>query len=186
MTDSSINPETNFFKIRSSLSNEHLLFADTLRDWTDPLLHGHEAIPVPLCPRCATCKCESLKDLPNPELNLLHHHHHIHDSSCPNFRHSRRINRQSKRRAISHDPSIDTSSSSSSIIKSLSAEHSPLNQSIQRNRSTSKIPVRISTSDYSPSSSISFHRLSNKKTKNSSINCHTKFTNYNWWFIWNR
>lgn len=95
--------EKNTFNIRSTLSNEHLLFADTLRDWSDPLLHGQEPIHTPLCPRCATCKCQSLKNLPNPPFNSQHHHHHhhIHDPSCPNFH-----RKQVERRAMSHDPSI--------------------------------------------------------------------------------
>ncbi len=139
----------------SNLSNQHLLFAETLRDWRDPLLHGHEPLPVLLCPRCITCKCESLKD-------LHHTSSYSHHSSCPNFRHSIRkqqIMTKSKRRANSYDPSIsilNTSSSSSSIITSKSAEYSPLiNNSLKQQKSTSKIPVRISAiqSDYSPSSS---------------------------------
>lgn len=99
MTESS-NSEKNTLNIRSSLSNEHLLFADTLRDWSDPLLHGQEPIHTPLCPRCATCKCESLKNLPNPKFNSHH-------PSCPNYRHSY-SNKHVKRRATSHDPKIST------------------------------------------------------------------------------
>ncbi len=182
MAESSKNSEKNFFQIRSTLSNEHLVFAETLRDWRDPLLHGHEPLPVLLCPRCMTCKCESLKNLNNTSSYSIHHHHHhhIHDPSCPNFRHSydrtrtsckQRMITRPKRRAISHDPSIsilNTSSSSSSIIISKSADHSPLINSIKRKKLTSKIPVRISspTSEYSPSSSsIYLNRLLNRKTK---------------------
>jgi hypothetical protein len=180
MAGSSTNPDSGLFNIRSTVSNEHLVFAETLRDWRDPLLHGHEPIPVLLCPRCAICKCESLKDLRNTASHSIHQHH-IHDPSCPIFRHQydrirtsnkQCIIRQSKRRAISHDPSItglNTSSSSSSIIKSKSAEHSLLEYAIKQKKSTSKIPVRISTptSEYSPSSSASFiiNHLSDQKTK---------------------
>ncbi len=116
---------------RSSLSNEHLLFAETLRDWRDPLLHGYEPLPVRLCSRCVACKCESLKDL--------------HHTSCPNS-HPQRTMSKSKRRANSHDPSIsmlNKSSSSSSIITSKSAEYPLL---IKKTKSTSKIPI------HSPSS----------------------------------
>jgi hypothetical protein len=164
MAESSTNSEKNFFHTRSTLSNEHLLFAETLRDWSDPLLHGHQPLPVLLCPRCSTCKCESLKE-------LHHASSHSHDPTCPNFHHSydqtrtpytQRIMTKSKRRANSHDPSIsmlNTSSSSSSINTSKSAEHS-----IKQKKSTSKIPVRIS--DYSPSSSsINLNRSLNKNTE---------------------
>jgi hypothetical protein len=136
-----IMAEDGFFNIRSTHSNEHLVFAETLRDWRDPLLQGYKPLPVLLCPRCATCKCASLKDF---------RHHSIHHSSCPHFHHHFRQTKSSiKRRSVSYDPSI---------IKSKSTAHS-----IKRKTSTSKIPVRISTSiiDYSP---ISI-RTSNKKTK---------------------
>jgi hypothetical protein len=170
MAESSTNnPEDDLFNIRSTLSNEHLLFAETLRNWRDPLLHGHEPLPILLCSRCVTCKCESLKDLRN-------YHHHIHEPYCPNFRHQcdrtkslskQNIQTKSKRRAISHDPSItvlNTSSSlSSSIMKSKSAEYSPLTNFVKRKKFTSKIPVRISTP--SLSTSITLNNSSNKKTK---------------------
>jgi hypothetical protein len=179
MAESSTNPENNFVNIRSALSNEHLVFAETLRDWHDPLLQGYEPIPVLACPRCAACKCQSLKDLRNVSFNTIHHYH---DPSCPNFRHhydrTKTPNKQRslikyKRRAISHDPSImvlDTSSSPSSVIKSKSAENSPLESFIKRKKTTSKIPVRISASkrEHSPSSSSSpiiINRSSNKRTK---------------------
>jgi len=164
MAESSKIPKNNLFNIRSTLSNEHLVFAETLRDWRDPLLHGPEPIPLLLCPRCTTCKCDSLKEHRN-------YHHHIHNPSCPNFNHQherikssniQRIVTKSKRRAISYDPSIrvlKSSSFSSSIITSKSAEHSPLTNLIKRKKFTSKIPVRISpspTSEYSPPSSSSF------------------------------
>ena len=115
---------------RSSLSNEHLRFAETLRDWRDPLLHGYEPLPVLLCSRCVACKCESLKDL--------------HHTTCPNF-HRQRTMTKSKRRANSHDPSIsmlNKSSSSSSVITSKSADYSTP-------KPTSTIAIQ--RSDYSPS-----------------------------------
>ncbi|CAF3564176.1 unnamed protein product [Rotaria sp. Silwood1] len=184
MAESIKNSDNNSFRIFSTPSNEHLVFAETLRDWRDPLLHGYDPIPVPLCPRCMTCKCESLKNFRNVSLIPIHHdhnHHHKHEPSCPNFRHQhqraktpnqQRTMTKSKRRAISHDPSItivNTSSSSSSIIKSKSAEHSPLLQLNDRKKSLSKIPVRVSTpiSNYSLSSPSSINKTqsSNKKTK---------------------
>ncbi|CAF4400378.1 unnamed protein product [Rotaria sp. Silwood2] len=186
MAESTKNSDNNLFKIYSTPSNEHLVFAETLRDWRDPLLQGYDPIPVPLCPRCAICKCQSLKDFRNISSSSIHHrdhgHHHKHDPSCPDFRHQheraktpihQRTITKFKRRAISHDPSItvlNTSSSSSSIIKSKSAEHSPLIHSMERKKSSSKIPVRVSTpiSNYSPSSllsSITKIQSSNKKTK---------------------
>ncbi|CAF4129395.1 unnamed protein product, partial [Rotaria sp. Silwood2] len=186
MAESTKNSDNNLFKIYSTPSNEHLVFAETLRDWRDPLLQGYDPIPVPLCPRCAICKCQSLKDFRNISSSSIHHrdhgHHHKHDPSCPDFRHQheraktpihQRTITKFKRRAISHDPSItvlNTSSSSSSIIKSKSAEHSPLIHSMERKKLSSKIPVRVSTpiSNYSPSSllsSITKIQSSNKKTK---------------------
>ncbi|CAF0928389.1 unnamed protein product [Rotaria sordida] len=187
MAESIKNSENNLSKIYSSSSNQHLLFAETLRDWRDPLFHGHDPIPVPLCPRCAVCKCESLKDFRNTSSSSIHHydhhhHHHKHDPSCPNFRHQheraktpsqQRPITKSKRRAISHDPLL-TVLNTSSIIKSKSSEYSPLIQTIERKKSSSKIPVRISTStnNYSPSPSPSSSLLLinksqslNKKTK---------------------
>lgn len=170
MAESSTNSQSGLFNIRSTLSNEHLVFAETLRDWRDPLLHGYEPAPALLCPRCITCKCESLKDLRST-------HHHIHDSSCSSFHHrddqikspnKKHTIKKFKRRAISHDPSmtaLNTSPSSlslSSIIKSKSAEHTPIK------KSRSKIPIRISTpstSEISPSSSFILNRSLNKKTK---------------------
>jgi hypothetical protein len=164
MAESSKIPKNNLFNIRSTLSNEHLVFAETLRDWRDPLLHGPEPIPLLLCPRCTTCKCDSLKDHRS-------YHNYIHNPSCPNLYHQHERTKSSntkpiitkfKRRAISHDPSIrvlnNSSSLSSSIIKSKSTEHSPLTNIIKRKKLISKIPVRISpspTSEYSPPSSSS-------------------------------
>ncbi len=149
MAESSRTPENCLFNIRSTPSNEDLVFAETLRDWRDPLLQGYEPIPVLLCPRCATCKCASLKTF---RRKSIHQHH----PSCPNFHHhfkqtkssnnKQRIITKSKRRSISHDPSITVLKTSLSLIESKSAQHSPLINSIKRTKSTSKIPVRILTS----------------------------------------
>lgn len=155
MAKSSRNSSNDLFKIRSALSNEHLVFADTLRDWRDPLLHGHDPVPALLCPRCITCKCKSLKDLQS------NHHYHIHDPTCTEFHHGKKPR---ERRAISHDPSITILNTSfSPNIKSKSAEHTPIK------KPRSKIPIRISTSSTSERSpitiSINSKYRSNKKTK---------------------
>lgn len=175
MSESSNNTESTLF---STLSNEHVLFAGTLRDWCDPLLHGHAPRSVPLCPRCATCKCESLREAPNSSNRGDKHHHH---PSCKNYRHHKRASTASthrpidpsKRRAISYDPSM-TSSSPSPIIKQ-DVEHSASSPSVAlrtRQKSGSKIPVRKSTatsttpaSENSSASSIAERRTSNSKTR---------------------
>ncbi|CAM4771306.1 unnamed protein product [Rotaria magnacalcarata] len=174
MAESFKNPNDGLFNIRSTPSNEHLVFAETLRDWRDPLLQGHNPIPVLICPRCALCKCRSVKDLHNTSSSSIR----LHEPSCPNFRHQhepaktprrqRAIN-QTKRRAISHDSSItviqsSSSSSSSSIVQLNSTGHSPLLQSCKRTESPSKIPVRISI-PLGNSSSILKIDSSNKQTK---------------------
>ena len=145
---SSPSPSIHVEHIRPSLSNEHLLFVETLRDWRDPLLHGHEPLPLVLCPRCVTCKCESLKDLRSTSTHFISHHTH-HHPACPIFRHSSNRTRSSYRtrtttmkplrRANSHDPTISLRKTSAS---------------------PSKIPIRISSS-YSPSR----HYFSPQKTR---------------------
>jgi hypothetical protein len=165
MADSSTNIASDFFTIRSTTSNEQLIFADSLRDWSDPLLHGQEPIPVPICPRCAICRCQSLKDLRNSPVQLIHYHRQ-HDPSCPTFHHqhkraksssNQRINTKPKRHAVSHDPSLTVLKHSLSIIKPKSSEHIPSLHLTKRKKSTSKIPIRISTTpvnDYLSISSI--------------------------------
>lgn len=178
MAESHKNPDNDLFNTRSTPSNEHTVFAETLRDWRDPLLQGHERIQVPLCPKCAVCKCQLLKNFPNTSSNSMHHHKH--DPSCSNFRHrheraktqsQQRNIREPKRRAFSHDSSIttlNTSSSSSSIIKSSSFEPSCLSPLSKITRSPSKIPIRVSKSLSQSSSASSLANKchsSNKKTK---------------------
>jgi hypothetical protein len=182
MAASSNNIATSFFP---TISNEHALFAGTLRDWCDPLLQGHEPTPVPICPRCAICKCESLKDL-SISLSSPNHHHRHHQPSCPSFRHheraktasKQRLDNKLKRRANSYDPSIK-SDNHLSIIKSKSDYSSspPSTDLVKRRKSISKIPVRISrtpsssstvttpASEYSPASSIHERQSSQSKTK---------------------
>lgn len=136
---------------RSSVSNEHLLFVETLRNWRDPLLHGHEPLPLLLCPRCVTCKCESLKDLRHTSTHFIQHH--THQAACPKFRQTsdrtrssfrQRMTMKPVRRAISHDPSISLHPTS---------------------KSPSKIPIRISTSSSLSSSSNHLQYSSSHKTK---------------------
>ncbi|CAF3459631.1 unnamed protein product [Rotaria socialis] len=173
MAESFKNPNDGLFNIRSTPSNEHLVFAETLRDWRDPLLQGHSPIPVLICPRCALCKCQSVKYFHNTSSSSIRQH----EPSCPNFRHQheraktprrQRVINQTKRRAISHDSSItviqSSSSSSSSIVQLNSTGHSPLLQSSKRTESPSKIPVRISI-PLNNSSSILKIDSSNNKTK---------------------
>ncbi len=180
MSELSNNTETNLF---TTSSNEHTLFAGTLRNWCDPLLQGQEPVPVLLCPRCAICRCESLKVLPNSSANRNHlHHRRHHDPSCPNFRqHERakttskqRLVNKPKRRANSYDPSI-TLDNHRLLIKQ-QTEHSSAPPSIKPKHSTSKIPVRTVTtpssstvtptaSEYSPASSIHENRSLDMKTK---------------------
>jgi hypothetical protein len=169
MAESSTNPENGLFNIRSTPSNEHLVFAESLRDWRDPLLQGYQPISVPLCPRCATCRCESLKSFPNSSSH--NDHHHKHEPSCPNFRHqheqTKTSNKQSftikRRRTISHDPSIKVIHTPKPI------EQSPLTHTMNEKHFISKIPVKMTTStgDFSSSSSLSIikNQASNKKTK---------------------
>jgi len=163
------------------VSNEHTLFAGTLRDWCDPLLQGQQSTPVPLCPRCFACRCESLKDLPNPPASSNHHH----DSSCPHFRQYERAKTSSRQRLINKPTrranscdSLIPLNSHASLIKQ-KAEHSPSPPSThqtKRKKSISKIPIRIlsatssstvttTASEYSPSSSIAEIRPLNIKTK---------------------
>jgi hypothetical protein len=182
MAELTNNSDTSLF---TEVSNEHVLFAGTLRNWGDPLLQRREPASIPLCPRCVACRCESLKDLQNSSASLNHHHYHRHDPSCPNFhQHERtktssrqRLVNKPKRRANSCDPSIPLNSHTS-LIKQR-AEHSPSPPSThltQRKKSISKIPVRISSatssstatttaSEYSTSSSITENRSLNTKTK---------------------
>jgi hypothetical protein len=174
MADFSNNTDTSLF---AASSKEHTLFAGTLRNWGDPLLQGHELTPVPLCPRCAVCKCESLKAVPCSSAGRQHRHHRqrYHDHSCPNFRQHERVKTNSKprsttrgkRRANSYDPSLSSDHplplSRQDTDPSLSTSPIPL---IKQRNSTSKIPVRIRTfsftmttttstaSEYSPASSV--------------------------------
>ena len=176
MVESSTNLKSDLFNIRSTTSNQHLVFAETLRDWRDPLLQGYDPIPIALCSRCAICKCQSLKDFSNTALGSIHHHrHHQHDSSCPSFRHQHehvktssqeRTETKPKPRSLSHDPS-KTVLNTSSIIKSKFTEHSPSLHSVQRTKSTSKIPVRTATPINDSSSLLSMNKIrsSNKTTK---------------------
>ncbi|CAF3214935.1 unnamed protein product [Rotaria socialis] len=175
MSESSNHIESS--SLFNTISNEHTLFAGTLRDWCDPLLQGQERIPVSLCPRCASCRCESLKDLSNSSHHSKRQHQHQrnHDPSCPKYRQhertkstsKRRVFNKPKRRAISHDPSIALTD------KLVERTPSPsLTYRIERRETTSKIPIRISTSssvattsEYSPASSINSSRSSNMKTK---------------------
>jgi hypothetical protein len=166
MAELTNNCETSLF---APVSNEHILFAGTLRNWGDPLLQGQERTLTPLCPRCVTCRCESLRDLPNH-----HHYHRQHDPSCPNFHHHERAKTSSrqrlvnkpKRRANSCDPAIPLNSHTSLIKQNNehSPSPSPTTHLTKRKQSISKIPVRISSatssptitttaSEYSPSSS---------------------------------
>ena len=62
--------ENNSIRHHRSTSNEHFLFAESLRDWRKPLLEKQKSIPISVCPRCLVCKCRSL----NP---IEHHHHHV-------------------------------------------------------------------------------------------------------------
>lgn len=179
ISEAAIHSESSRF---NSMSNEHILFASTLRDWTDPLLHGQAPKTVPLCPRCAICKCESLKDLPqsSSRANRRHHHHH---PSCPNFRHHhRRANTTStqrtvdkpKRRANSYDGSISLSDHQLNTIDDHSISLSSIKTS-PRKKSNSRIPVRVSNtsssnltttvSEYSSASSIQEDRTLNRKTR---------------------
>jgi hypothetical protein len=177
MAELTNNCETSLF---APVSNEHILFAGTLRNWCDPLLQGHERTPTPLCPRCVTCRCESLRDLPNHNYN---NHQRRHDPSCPNFHHHERAKTSSrprlvnkpKRRANSCDPAIPLNSHTSLIKQNI--EHSPSPLPTKRKQSISRIPVRISSatsssnvtttaSEYSPSSSSIIERQSmNNKSK---------------------
>ncbi|CAF1306254.1 unnamed protein product [Adineta steineri] len=184
MAELTNHTETNLF---TTSSNEHTLFAGTLRNWGDPLLQGQEPIPVPICPRCATCRCESLKALPKSSASQRYHHHHqkYHEPSCPNFRQHERARTTSKQRQVnkpkrrvnSYDPSITLDNHKSlkkqSMEYSSSASSTPL---IKQRHSFSKIPVRISTSsstltttttasEYSPASSVYESRSLNLKTK---------------------
>ncbi len=176
MAELTNHTDTNLF---TTLSNEHTLFAGTLRNWGDPLVQGQEPTPVPLCPRCVACKCESLKDLSNSSASLNHHHHHRHVSSCPNIRQyeraktssrSRLVNKP-KRRAYSCDSFIPLNSHTS-LIKQRT-EPSPSPPLTQRKKSVSKIPVRISSatssstaaSEHSSVSSIAENRSFDRKTK---------------------
>ncbi|CAF3358390.1 unnamed protein product [Rotaria sp. Silwood1] len=184
------NIETSLF---NTISNEHTLFAGTLRDWCDPLLQGQQRIQVPLCPRCVTCKCESLKDFPDSLNNRNHRQHH--DPSCPKYHQHKRIKTTSrrrpfnkpKRRANSYDSSIILDNQKRSLIKQdneHSLSHISTHQHIERKQSISRIPVRISssttttttttsssnvttttTSEYSPASSINSNRSLNMNTK---------------------
>ncbi len=159
MAELSNNTETSLF---TTVSNEHLLFAGTLRDWGDPLLQGREPVPIPLCPRCVTCKCESLKGLPNGTPNSIHHHrhhYHHHHPSCPNFhQHERattttrqRLVNKPKRRASSYDPSLTSNHHRSLIERNIEPSPSPPSTDlIKRKKLTSKIPIRISSATSSP------------------------------------
>ena len=147
----------------SSMSNEHILFASTLRNWSDPLLQGQQSSPVILCPRCVSCKCESLKDLPHS--STLSTHHLYHDPNCPNFRQherSKTLSRQSlinkpKRRANSCEP----------ILPFTTATSMNPSENLQRKKSVSQIPVRISSATSSTSiTTASEHSTTSSNAEN--------------------
>jgi hypothetical protein len=134
---------------RSTTSNEHHLFAETLRDWRDPLLLGQQAAPVLLCPRCAICRCKSLKDFKN---SSVEHHDHHHHPSCPSSRQPKARSTKPKRRAISLDPILTK----------------PPVGITKRKKLMSRIPVRIASTLNTPASEHSsewFLRSSSKHTR---------------------
>ncbi|CAF0760408.1 unnamed protein product [Adineta ricciae] len=176
MADSTSNTPMNLF---TASSNEHTLFAGTLRNWGDPLLQGQEPTRVPLCPRCATCRCESLRNLTRSSASRKHHHHRHHEPSCPNYHQHERAKTTSKqrtlvktkRRANSHDPSLTLNNRP--LISTPNTEYSSSTSStplMKPRNNKSKIPVRVSTmsktaSECSSTSSLNNNRSSNIKTK---------------------
>ena len=199
MAELTNNCESDLF---APVSNEHILFAGTLRDWGDRTLQGQVRTPVSSCSRCVSCRCESLKDVRNSSASPRRHHHR-HDPSCPNFRlHERaktssrqRLINQPKRRANSCEPEIPLNSHISLIKHNVqhSLSPSPTISLKKRTQSISKIPVRIpsstvntTASEHSPSSSsiTESHSLNVKSriprpisTQNLSSNNHLTNTN---------
>ena len=185
MSEPSNLTSTSFF---AASTNEHTVFAGTLRNWCDPLLQGQAQIAVPVCPRCAGCKCRSVNETPHSPSTSdsprqrYHQNHHHHDPSCPNYRlHERskttsasRMARQPKRRANSYDSSVASDPYTLSIDSRTEHSSSP---STTRGMppSRSKIPVRIRStsssmvttpvSEYSSASSINETRSSERRTR---------------------
>ena len=164
MSELTNNCELDLF---APVSKEHTLFAGTLRNWSDPMLQRQTTRSTPPCPRCVSCRCESLKDLPKSSSSSLNQRHH---PSCPNYRlHERaktssrqRLVSKPKRRANSCEPAILTNGHTSSLqqISNYSPSPSPIIPLTKRTQSISKIPVRIRSTtftttprDPSPSSS---------------------------------
>ena len=136
--------DTDLFVIRTTTSTQHSVFAETLRDWRDPLLQGHEPNPVRVCPRCAACRCHSLTDLSSTSANVGHNH----EPSCPKFLRAtssmkQRFAIRSQRRTASSTPAMRTFTRPSS----LHTQSSPAASCTRRvhSSSSSKIPVRIFT-----------------------------------------
>ena len=167
MSELTNNCELDLF---APVSKEHILFAGTLRNRSDPTLPRHSTTSsVPICPRCVGCRCESLRSLPRSS-SSLNHAHHRHDPSCPNYRlHERaktssrpRLVNKPKRRANSCEPIMLTNGHTSSVrqIPQSSPLSSPFVPLTKRTQSISKIPVRVRSSTFatvpreaSPSSS---------------------------------
>lgn len=164
MSELTNNCELDLF---APVSKEHIFFAGTLRNWSDPMLQRQHSRSTPPCPRCVTCRCESLKDLPRSSTSSLNRRHH---PSCPNYRLPERAKTSSrqrlvskpKRRANSCEPAILTNGHISTMksISNSSPSPSPIIPSMKRTQSISKIPVRIRSAtftttprDPSPSSS---------------------------------
>lgn len=132
---------TDLFLIHTTTttSTQHSVFAETLRDWRDPLLQGHEPNPVRVCPRCTSCRCQSLTNLSSSSAHAGHNH----EPSCPRFRHhlratssmKQRFAIRSQRRAVSSVPAMQTS-----LHVQLSAAASCV-----KRVNSSRIPVRIFT-----------------------------------------
>ena len=141
-----IGNDTDLFLIRTTNSTQHSVFAETLRDWRDPLLQGHEPNPVRACARCAACRCHSLTDLSSTSANLGHNH----EPSCPKFLHrhlratssmKQRFALRSQRRATSSTPGMRTLTVSSF----LHVQPSSTASYTRRVNSSSRIPVRVFT-----------------------------------------
>ena len=184
MSEFTNSTEPHFY---SRKSNEDVLFAGTLRDWCDPLLQGQAPQTIPLCPRCAGCKCESIKDLQYSTSNQFH------EPSCPSFGHrhrhhshqprsktamSRRSVTKGKRRANSLDPACSSNHLSAGVKRDLenaSSSSSIATEINLRQSSSSRIPVRISArpsstgntpaSEYSSTSSTPDKRTSAPRTR---------------------
>ncbi|CAF1069954.1 unnamed protein product [Didymodactylos carnosus] len=149
--------DTEFYRIDQP-SYSHSIFADSLRDWKDPFLHGSEPIKIPLCPRCSSCKCRSLLNQPvvntsTPQLTYqyedIHHdhqHHHFHHHpSCPSYK-SKLYSSADRTRSLSVSTDHTSSHVSSNYLnsdKSMSSLISPRDRtkSLMATTAKSKIPV---------------------------------------------